>query len=201
MGTKVYCGEHVDWGAVAVKVVLTASMEAQGMPGKRSAAAKETQVLQRLAAVAGTGSDNVIKYRCVEGTPGRVFIGMELCLCSLFDVVVRPVSAPTLVGRPTVRVPVRVWEPGAGQERRPERAGAAAAVAAARCLAAGCGARPWARRCGSRRKPAALPAQQHAAARRRPGQRRRRWAVRRRNYFERLFPWLLVPVWRAAQSL
>ena len=81
MGTKVYCGEHADWGEVAVKVMLTASMEAQDMPGKRSAAAKETQVLQRRSPAHGTGSDNVIKYRC-----------MELCLCSLFDVVVRPVS-------------------------------------------------------------------------------------------------------------
>jgi serine/threonine-protein kinase/endoribonuclease IRE1 len=68
-------------------------MPAQGLAGKRSAADKEKQLLQRLAAVAGTGSDNVIKYRCVEDNPDRVFMGMELCLCSLFDVIGRPASA------------------------------------------------------------------------------------------------------------
>jgi serine/threonine-protein kinase/endoribonuclease IRE1 len=93
MGTRVFRGEHADWGAVAVKVMMKVSMAAQGMAGKRSAAEKERQLLLRLAAAAGAGSDNVIKYRCVEEDPERVFIGMELCVCSLHDVISRPAAA------------------------------------------------------------------------------------------------------------
>ena len=93
MGTRVYRGEHADWGPLAIKAMLKVSMPAQGMPEKRGSADKEVQLLLRLAAVAGAGSDNVIKYRCVEEDLERVFIGMELCLCSLFDVVQRPAAA------------------------------------------------------------------------------------------------------------
>jgi TPR repeat protein/serine/threonine protein kinase len=82
-GTKVYKGKHVDGRVVAVKV-----MQKDVVPEYR--ARREMTLLQNLAEGMGRGRDHVIQYRCIEeegGKTGRVLLGMELCECSLHDVI------------------------------------------------------------------------------------------------------------------
>jgi TPR repeat protein/serine/threonine protein kinase len=82
-GTKVYKGKHVDGRVVAVKV-----MRKDVVPEYR--ARREMTLLQNLAEGTGRGRDHVIQYRCIEeegGKTGRVLLGMELCECSLHDVI------------------------------------------------------------------------------------------------------------------
>lgn len=79
-GTKVYRGKHTQWGNVAVKAMLKASV-----PQHR--AEREQALLLKLAEESGVGSDNVIKYRCREDTATHVILGMELCACSLHQLV------------------------------------------------------------------------------------------------------------------
>jgi hypothetical protein len=82
-GTKVYKGKHADGRTVAVKV-----MQKDVVPEHR--ARREMELLQNLAESTGRGRDHVIQYRCIEeegGETGRVLLGMELCACSLHDVV------------------------------------------------------------------------------------------------------------------
>jgi serine/threonine protein kinase len=42
---------------------------------------------QDLAESTGRGRDNVISYRCIEERENEVLLGMELCECSLYDVI------------------------------------------------------------------------------------------------------------------
>jgi serine/threonine protein kinase len=81
-GTKVYKGTHADGRTVAVKV-----MQKDAVPEHR--ARREMKLLQNLAESIGRGRDHVIQYRCIEvdENGGRILLGMELCACSLHDVV------------------------------------------------------------------------------------------------------------------
>jgi TPR repeat protein len=79
-GTKVYRGWHSDGREVAVKV-----MNKEGVPEHR--ARREMQLLQELAEGTGRGRDHVIQYRCLEEEEGKMLLGMELCECSLHDVI------------------------------------------------------------------------------------------------------------------
>jgi serine/threonine protein kinase len=79
-GTKVYKGRHADGREVAVKVMLQSAV-----PEHR--ARREMLLLQELAESTGRGRDFVIQYRCIEHTPGKLLLGMELCECSLHDVI------------------------------------------------------------------------------------------------------------------
>jgi tRNA A-37 threonylcarbamoyl transferase component Bud32 len=79
-GTKVYKGLHSDGRTVAVKVIDT-----KVVPVHR--ARREMQLLQRLAESTGRGRDHVIAYRCIEEREDVVLLGMELCECSLHDVI------------------------------------------------------------------------------------------------------------------
>jgi serine/threonine protein kinase len=90
-GTVVYRGTHSQWGHVAVKVV-----DAQQVPQYRTD--REQKLLLKLADESGVGSDNVIKYRCrVDDEDGRrLMLGMELCECSLHQLVTGRQLRPTL---------------------------------------------------------------------------------------------------------
>jgi TPR repeat protein len=79
-GTKVYRGRHADGRAVAVKVMLK-----EAVPEHR--ARREMQLLQGLAESTGRGRDHVIQYRCIEEAEDKVLLAMELCECSLHDVI------------------------------------------------------------------------------------------------------------------
>jgi serine/threonine protein kinase/ankyrin repeat protein len=79
-GTNVYKGVHADGRDVAVKVMLK-----EVVPEHR--ARREMKLLQDLAESTGRGRDHVIQYRCIEQTDNKVLLGMELCECSLHDVV------------------------------------------------------------------------------------------------------------------
>jgi serine/threonine protein kinase len=79
-GTKVYRGRHSDGRDVAVKV-----MNKEEVPEHR--ARREMQLLQELAEGTGCGRDHVIQYRCLEAEEGKMLLGMELCECSLHDVI------------------------------------------------------------------------------------------------------------------
>jgi hypothetical protein len=64
-GTVVYRGMHSQWGLVAVKVV-----DAQRVPQYRTD--REQTLLLKVADESGSGSDNVVKYRCrVDDKDGR----------------------------------------------------------------------------------------------------------------------------------
>jgi serine/threonine protein kinase len=78
--TKVYRGRHSDGREVAVKVMKKAVV-----PEHR--ARREMQLLQELAEGTGRGRDHVIQYRCLEEAEGKMLLGMELCECSLHDVI------------------------------------------------------------------------------------------------------------------
>ena len=89
-GTVVYRGEHDQWGKVAVKV-----MDRKQVPLHRMN--REQALLLKLAEVDGVGSTNVIKWRCREDTKTQVLLGMELCECSLHQLITERKSghAPT----------------------------------------------------------------------------------------------------------
>ena len=88
-GTVVYRGKHLQWGAVAVKVVNTLRV-----PQHRTD--REQMLLLKLADESGVGSDNVIKYRCREGDGDYLMLGMELCECSLHQLITEKKLTPTL---------------------------------------------------------------------------------------------------------
>jgi TPR repeat protein len=79
-GTKVYKGKHADGRAMAVKV-----MKKGVVPVHR--AKREMKLLQDLAESEGRGRQHVIQYRCIEEREDEVLLGMELCECSLHDVI------------------------------------------------------------------------------------------------------------------
>jgi serine/threonine protein kinase len=60
-------------------------MKKKAVPEHR--ARREMQLLQDLAESTGRGRDHVIQYRCIEEAVDKVLLGMELCECSLHDVV------------------------------------------------------------------------------------------------------------------
>ena len=60
-------------------------MNKQEVPEHR--ARREMQLLQELAEGTGRGRDHVIQYRCLEEAEGKMLLGMELCECSLHDVI------------------------------------------------------------------------------------------------------------------
>jgi serine/threonine protein kinase len=78
-GTQVYKGL---WQGreVAVKVMLK-----DAVPEHR--ARREMKLLQDLAESTGRGRDHVIQYRCMEEMENKVLLCMELCECSLHDVI------------------------------------------------------------------------------------------------------------------
>jgi hypothetical protein len=88
MGTRVYRGSHAQWGELAVKVMHKAHV-----PEHR--ACREQELLLKLADEAGSGSSNVIKYRCRVDTVDTVMIGMELCECSLHQLISERRLLPT----------------------------------------------------------------------------------------------------------
>jgi hypothetical protein len=88
MGTRVYRGRHEQWGELAVKVMHKAHV-----PEHR--ACREQELLLKLADEAGVGSNNVIKYRCRVDTVDTVMIGMELCECSLHQLITERRLRPT----------------------------------------------------------------------------------------------------------
>ena len=88
MGTRVYRGRHAQWGQLAVKIMHKAHV-----PEHR--ACREQALLLKLADEAGVGSHNVIKYRCRVDTPSTVILGMELCECSLHQLVTEQRLRPT----------------------------------------------------------------------------------------------------------
>jgi serine/threonine protein kinase len=90
-GTKVYKGRHDDGRIVAVKVMVLK----KGDDVRRKRALREMQLLQSLSESTGLGRAGVIEYRCIEQTEDRMFLGMELCECSLHDIVqVQKVQIP-----------------------------------------------------------------------------------------------------------
>jgi serine/threonine protein kinase len=46
-----------------------------------------TRSLQTLAENTGRGRDHVIQYRCIEEADAKILLAMELCECSLHDVI------------------------------------------------------------------------------------------------------------------
>ena len=70
MGTKVFKGNHQDWGMVAVKVMI------QNSVAMEHTAEKEHQLLLDLAKATGRGADNVIKYRSLERDAKHIYISM-----------------------------------------------------------------------------------------------------------------------------
>ena len=88
MGTQVYRGRHAQWGELAVKVMHKAHV-----PEHR--ACREQELLLKLADEAGVGSSNVIKYRCRVDTVDTVMLGIELCECSLHQLVTEWRLRPT----------------------------------------------------------------------------------------------------------
>ena len=88
-GTIVCIGEHLQWGRLAVKVVDNARV-----PQRRSE--REQALLLRLADECGVGSDNVIKYRCKANLGSHFILGMELCECSLHQLITDLHATPTV---------------------------------------------------------------------------------------------------------
>jgi len=88
-GTKVYRGKHAQWGNVAVKVTNVTDT-----PEHRCS--REQTLLLKLAEESGVGSDNVVKYRCREDTADEMMLGIEMCECSLHQLVTERKLIPTL---------------------------------------------------------------------------------------------------------
>jgi serine/threonine protein kinase len=93
MGTVVYRGTHADWGdtPIAIKKIRRVG------EGQTHRMDKETRILQRLStgnpadgSGCPDGSAHVVNYIATEEEPGNFYIGLEFCVCSLFDVVRRP---------------------------------------------------------------------------------------------------------------
>ena len=56
-------------------------------PERGHRAERERKLLLKLADETGQGSDNVVKYRCREAIGTTFVLGMELCECSLHQLV------------------------------------------------------------------------------------------------------------------
>jgi serine/threonine protein kinase len=88
MGTRVYRGRHAQWGELAVKVMHKAHV-----PEHR--ACREQELLLKLADETGVGSSNVITYRWRVDTVDTVMLGIELCECSLHQLITERRLRPT----------------------------------------------------------------------------------------------------------